>query len=93
MVCIDRNSEITGYVLLYGEASSDQRADEEIAVSGDGGGTSTITGLTPYTEYSIKVAAVSDSGIGPFADIIARPLQDGEIINTILYIYVHIYKF
>ncbi len=76
--CIDRNSEITGYVLRYGEASSDQREEAVIAGSGDKGGTSTITGLSPLTSYSIEVAAVSDSGIGPFASITVRTPLYGE---------------
>ncbi len=84
VVCIDRNSEITGYVLRYGEASSDQREEAEIAGSGDEGGTSTITGLSPYTEYSIGVSAVnSDSQTGPFADITTQTLQDSRSINSV----------
>ncbi len=84
VVCIDRNSEITGYVLRYGEASSDQREETEIAGSGDEGGTSTITGLTPYTEYSIEVAAVnSDSQSGPFVDITTQTLQNSRSINSV----------
>ncbi len=62
--CIDRNSEIAGYMLRYGEASS-----EAIPRSGGEGGMYTITGLSPLTTYYIEVAAVSDSGIGPFAGI------------------------
>ncbi len=66
VACIDRNSEITGYKLRY------TGYEEAIPQSGDVGGTSTITGLSPLTSYSIEVAAVSDSGIGPFASIIVR---------------------
>ncbi len=79
--CIDRNSEITGYVLRYGEASSDQREEETVtAGSGDEGGTSTITGLVPYTEYAIEVAAVNgDSQTGPYANITTQTLQDSEL--------------
>ncbi len=80
VVCIDRNSKITGYVLRFGEASSDQREEETVPGSGDEGGMSTITGLTPYIEYAIEVAAVnSDSQTGPFADITAQTLQDSEL--------------
>ncbi len=93
MVCIDRNSEITGYVLRYGEASSDQREEAVTAGSGDERGVSTITGLTPYTEYSIEVAAVnSDSQTGPFADISAQTLQDSEFINSVsLFNFKHMF--
>ncbi len=69
MVCIDRNSEITGYVLRYGEASIDQREEEVIAGSGDEGGMYVIVTLSPLTSYYIEVAAASDSGIGPFTNI------------------------
>ncbi len=65
VACIDRNSEITGYMLRCTACSHEQA----IPGSGDDGGTSTITGLSPQTTYSIEVAAVSDSGIGPFAGI------------------------
>ncbi len=69
MVCIDRNSEITAYYLRFGEASSDQREEEVIAVSGDGGGMYVIATLSPLITYYIEVAAESASGIGPFAGI------------------------
>ncbi len=76
--CIDRNSEITDYVLRYGEASSDQREEAQIAGSGDEGGMSTITGLSPLTTYYVEVAAISDSGTGPFASITVRTPLYGE---------------
>ncbi len=82
MVCIDRNSEITGYVLRYGEASIDHREDEEIAVSGDGGGMYVIATLSPLTSYYIEVAAVSDSGIGPFASITVRTPLYGKTSHS-----------
>ncbi len=78
MVCIDRNSEITGYVLRYGEASNDQREEAVIAGSGDEGGMSTITGLSPLITYSIEVAAVSDSDAGSFAGITVQTPVYGE---------------
>jgi len=80
VVCIDRNSVITGYMLRYGEASSDQREEEMIPGTGDEGGMYTITGLTPYTDYSIEVAAFSGSGTGPFATTSVETLQDSELI-------------
>ncbi len=64
--CIDRNSVITGYMLQT--ESSHYNYDKEETIPGTGGedGTYTITGLTPLTSYYIKLAAVSDSGTGPF---------------------------
>ncbi len=65
VACIDRNSEIRGYKLRCIGCSY----EETIPGSGGEGGVNTITGLSPLTTYSIEVAAVSDSGIGPFAGI------------------------
>ncbi len=85
MVCIDRNSEITSYVLRYREASSDQREEAEIAVSGDEGGMYHITGLSPLTIYYIEVAAVSGSGIGPFAGITVQTPLYGKATTQYVY--------
>ncbi len=82
MVCIDHNSEITRYLLRFGEASSDQRAEEEIAVSGDEGGMYTITGLSRLTSYSIEVSAVSASGVGPFASITVQTPLYGKTSHS-----------
>ena len=65
-VCIDRNSEITGYVLQYGEVSSVEMEEQLIQGTGDEGGMYTINGLAPLHTYSIGIAAFSDSGTGPF---------------------------
>ena len=41
-----------------------------------------LTGLTPFTNYSIQVAAVNDQGdIGPYSDFIREQTkEDGEQI-------------
>ena len=38
-----------------------------------------LTGLTPYTNYSVQVAAVNDGGTGPYSEpaLIVETLQDG----------------
>ena len=43
---------------------------DQVSVSGNGniGGSVTLTGLNPFTSYSIKVAANSGLGHGPFSD-------------------------
>ncbi len=69
--CIDRNSVITGYVLQYREVSHYNYEEETIPGTGDEGGTYTITGLTPLTSYYITLAAVSDSGTGPFTNTLS----------------------
>ena len=68
--CIKRNTEITGYTVHYDPPSGDGTG--EVSASGDGrnGGSVTLTGLSPSTNYSIEVAANSDEGHGPFSDSI-----------------------
>ncbi len=80
VICIDRNSEITGYLLRYGEASGQQRGEIlQRAGNGDEGGGATILGLnTLTTYYYFEVAAVSQNGRGPFATIIAPILLYGK---------------
>ncbi len=80
MDCADRNSEITGYVLRYGEASSDQR--EEVMVSGDVGRMYIITGLASQTVYYIGVAAVTDDFTGPYANITVETPEYRKNIDT-----------
>ena len=39
-----------------------------------------LTGLTPFTNYSLQVAAVNDGGTGPYdTTLTVETLQDGEI--------------
>ena len=80
---MDRNSLITRYNVRYGRASSGVRETVEVSGSGTTNGSYTITGLTQFTNYSIGVAAVSDSGTGPFTTIIfVKTLLDGEMLGT-----------
>ena len=39
-----------------------------------------LTGLTPFTSYSVQVAAVNAGGTGPYSDpaLTVETLQDGE---------------
>ena len=80
VLCKDRNSLITRYNVRYGRASSGVRETAVVSGSGTTSGSYTITGLTQFTNYSIGVAAVSDSGTGPFtAAIFVQTLSlDGE---------------
>ena len=81
--CKDRNSLITRYNVRYGRASSGVRETVEVSGSGTTNGSYTITGLTQFTNYSIGVAAVSDSGTGPFTAVIfVKTLLDGEMLGT-----------
>ena len=57
--CIHQNGDITGYSVRYGS--------EAVNVTGDSsGGTYTIPGLLPSTNYPIQVAAMNGAGIGTY---------------------------
>ena len=68
--CIHRNGEITGYLVRY---TGDGIETKDVL----GGSTeqTTITGLTPSTEYIIEVAAVNNFGSGPYSDSISKVTQ------------------
>ena len=58
--CIHQNGNITGYSVRYGA--------EAVNVTGDSsGGTYTIPGLLPSTNYPIQVAAMNGAGIGEYS--------------------------
>ena len=57
----------------------------------EGRGNYTITGLTPFTSYSIRVAAVnSDGDTGPLSDsITVETLQDGKLYTWLASFLLH----
>ena len=63
--CADRNGDITGYSVRYGEVGS---AGSLQMVEGDMDRRATISDLTPSTEYTISVAAVTSAGTGVYSD-------------------------
>ena len=78
MDCIDLNSEISGYTVLYGPVGG---TAVNASVSGTNYQIYTAVGLTPSTNYSIEVAAVnSDGGVGPFSSpiFVRTPDLDGK---------------
>ena len=73
--CIHRNGDITGYSVQYGS--------ETVSVSGDSsGGMYVISGLMPSTTYSIRVAAETSTGTGPYYSRAVDQRTSGEIHVT-----------
>ena len=64
--CIDRNSEITGYTVQYGQTGSSTTVMESVSGTSDSDRMFTLTGLIPRTSYTFEVAAVSSETIGHF---------------------------
>ena len=65
--CIDRNSEITGYTVRYGQTGSTTTVMESVSGTSDSDRMFTASGLIPRTNYTFAVAAVSSEGTGPFS--------------------------
>ena len=63
--CIDRNGVITDYMVQFQE--QDGGASVTGGVVNVIGRTYTVSGLTPATRYTFRVAGVTSGGTGPFS--------------------------
>ena len=69
--CPHQGGPITGYKLRYSNGTS--------IMETMGNRKHSLTGLTPFTSYSVQVAAVNDGGTGPYSTpLTVETLQDGE---------------
>ena len=71
--CPDQRGPITGYRLRYSNGTS------IVDTTGEGSRQHVLTGLTPFTNYSVQVAAINAGGTGPYSTaLIVETLQDSE---------------
>ena len=63
--CLDRNGEITGYIV---EARINGTLIRTVNVNGDAR-EATVSGLTPSTEYTVSLQPVNSAGSGPIRSI------------------------
>ena len=71
---IDRNGQITGYVIQYTRVGLSDMMSINIS-----GTIHTISGLVAYINYSIVVAALNVNGTGPFSNrIVEMSGEDGK---------------
>ena len=61
--CIERNGPITNYTVEFQEVGG--ALIPGVVVNR----TFTASGLTPYTNYTFRVAGVNDNGTGPFSNV------------------------
>ena len=61
--CPDQRGPITGYRLRYSNGTS------IVNTTGEGSRQHVLTGLTPFTSYSVQVAAVNAGGTGPYIQL------------------------
>ena len=75
--CLERKGPITDYVVELREVGGDLR-DLIPGIVVDR--TFTARGLTPYTNYTLRVAGMNNEHIGPFSDINSfSTLEDSKI--------------
>ena len=61
-MCTERNGRISGYIVEF------QREGRTLNTSEVIGQDFTANGLTPYTNYTFRVAGVNSNGTGPYSD-------------------------
>ena len=71
--CPDQRGPITEYRLRYSNGTS------IVDTTGEGIRQHVLTGLTPFTSYTVQVAAVNAGGTGPYSTALTvETLQDSE---------------
>lgn len=58
---IDHNGPLTGYQIRYAQVGTSTSTVSASSTS------YTLSGLTPYVQYTVQVAAVNSDGTGPFS--------------------------
>ena len=74
--CSHQGGPITGYIIQYSNNSGSYIAN----IAGEENRQINLTNkLTPFTSYSVQVAAVNDGGTGQYSDLVyvMKTLQDG----------------
>ena len=78
--CRNINGLIVRYAVRYQSLSGGREETAMVPGVWNMGGEATLTGLTPFTNYSIEVAAVNNqSDVGEFSEpVITRTNEDSE---------------
>ena len=85
--CRDINGLIVRYDVRYQSLSGGGEETAMVPGVWNMGGEATLTGLTPFTNYSIEVAAVNiQSDVGEFSEpVITRTNEDSESHDECMY--------
>ena len=73
----DRNGIITGYTVQYKRSD----ASSYTTLSTTSVTLTSLTSLNEFTEYKVRVAAATSSGLGPFSDALATTTNEAEPIS------------
>ena len=87
--CPHRGGPITGYRLHYSNGSDSYTVN----ITGERSTQYNLqTGLTPFTNYTVQVAAVSDRGTGPYSTpLTVETLQDGKVFLKLTFLLHYVY--
>ena len=82
--CVQRNGDITGYLVRYWEVEGGGREGESDTKTAPGDETRriTLTGLAPLTEYSVEVAAVNRAGVGVYSSLLRTVTHSNAVVAT-----------
>ena len=86
--CVGQNGPITGYLLYYTNTAT---FNDTVNITGGDNRQYILTGLTPYTNYTVTVRAYNDAGIGPTSnEVIQQTVESGKytLIFAITIYYV-----
>ena len=75
--CIERNGVITGYTVELKEQGGDMIPGEVVNQ------TFNASGLTPYVNYTFRVAGVNSDGTGPFSNITTITTDQDGMLNLL----------
>ena len=75
--CIERNGVITNYTVVFQEQGGAVIPGEVNVMDR----TFTARGLTPYTNYTFRVAGVNSNGTGPFTTTITVQTDEDSKLN------------
>ena len=77
--CIGQNGPISGYLLYYTNTTfNDTVNNDTVNITGGDNRQYILTGLIPYTNYTVTIKAYNDAGIGPTSEIIQQTLESGK---------------
>ena len=78
--CSEVNGNITQYTVRYQELPNDRMESVQVPGVWNVGGEVTLSGLTPFTNYSIEVAVVNSQGdVGVFSEpVTGQTDEDSE---------------
>ena len=80
--CLQRNSQIIGYVVHYSEVTSSRATSFHSFVAGGSATSATIGGLQGSSRYSVEVAAIGAGELGVFSDPVTTDASELMIIMS-----------